>query len=646
MPVQPDAFDEFLRRVDPLMPLYQSLEFACVAGSREDRWILISGKAILSTVRCGSEAQIRPLFPPFHEIVALRGRIRAETLNTLVANLRDSWVVKGLERGNVQLTAEGMGGYSWRRPGVSPVDKSWNASSPWSKAFALYGDGPDISSLLSYSILQEVDIQLRKWKPKGFKNFDALCSSLELPARRDNLRSSFYLSAELPARFLNVPPDSAEGSTAIEVEYVGGPDLLVEWLPQQELETIPLAGKPDSIPVRQRVPLLAPSGAAKANLILSFAGLDADNRTVNVGQQKPRTPDSLPVNGATRKGERRKSTGKTAGEGGQAQIVLVEDTTKEFQGVWTKKRLKNNTDPKRLAMFETEVRAVQSINHPNVLKVVDSDLSADRPYFVAEYCERGSLQKVGAAAYRGNMRATLAVVMPILDALVAAHKAKVFHRDVKPPNILFRGDGSPVIGDFGICFREGEEHFTLSNDAMGSINFIAPEMESGQHGLGEPSNRTDVYSLGKVIYWMLSGGRVFAREDFPSLVDLLSDQRFEHVHRLLEEMVVRDPAKRIQSHEVKEKLEMTASLVGGDFAPLSPSIGLRCRFCGLGKYERFAAFDAGDASKMRLYPGGIFRLGLLPSGDSTNVRCLRCSHCGHVEWFQVTGIKNPSWWDK
>jgi len=228
-------------------------------------------------------------------------------------------------------------------------------------------------------------------------------------------------------------------------------------------------------------------------------------------------------------------------------------------------------------MFETEVRAVQFIKHPNVLKIVDSDLSTDRPYLIAEYCKKGSLQNVGAAAYRRSMSATLAVVLPILDALVAAHKAKVFHRDVKPRNILFREDGSPVIGDFGICFKEGEEHFTLSNEGLGSVNFIAPQMESGQHRLGGPTNRTDVYSLGKVIYWMLSGGKVFAREDFPSLVDLLKDQRFEHVHRLLEQMVVRDPAKRIQSHEVKEKLEMTASLVKGSFAPLGPSIGIRCR---------------------------------------------------------------------
>jgi hypothetical protein len=129
MPTQPDPFEEFLRKVDPLMPMYQSLEFACVAARREDGWILIAGKAILNTEPCDAEAQIKPILPPLHEVVALRGRIRAASINALVANLRDSWVVRGLERGNVQLTAEGIGGYGWTRPALSPVNKAWYPAS-------------------------------------------------------------------------------------------------------------------------------------------------------------------------------------------------------------------------------------------------------------------------------------------------------------------------------------------------------------------------------------------------------------------------------------------------------------------------------------------------------------------------------------
>jgi hypothetical protein len=644
-PTQSDSFDQFLRKLGPLMrspPLYNSLEFACVAGRLGTEWIVISGKAVLNTESCAADAQIAPLVR-LNELVAHSGRIRADAVNDLAANLRDSWVVRGLKRDNVRLTAEGGGDYRWSTPAVYSVDKSWNPSSRWNRAFALYGNGPDLSSLLSYSALQEIDSQLRKSTPP-FNGFDGLCGKLGLPVRRSNLTSSLQVSAELPARFADVHTDSAKGTLEIDIECIGAPDLMIEWLPQHELQRVPPGWKREPTGDHHHVSLSVPGSTTKADLILSFAELDADTRTLEIVRKKPGVPDSARSSVPTHEHERWKGTGKTLGAGGQAQVSIVEDTRKEYPGQWALKRLKNIDDPKAKERFGQEVKAVQSINHPNVLKVVHSDLSAERPYFVAEYCERGSLQRIGAPRYKGNVLATLEVVLPILDALVAAHKAGVVHRDVKPANILIRGDGTPVIGDFGICFMEGGEPVTLSNEGVGSRNFIAPEMESGQHHLGEPSDRTDVYSLGKVIYWMLSGGMEFAREDYPSLVDLLKDQTFEHVHRLLDQMLVRNPAKRIESQEVSEKLEMTASLVEGNFAPLASSIGIRCRFCGIGRYQKYAEYDSQNS---RPGPtGNFFGLGLEAHRAGLDLRVLRCDHCGHVEYFQFESIRDRGWWDK
>jgi hypothetical protein len=576
--------------------------------------------------------------------------LEAKSVYNLVANLKDAWIIDISKSEKVRLVSEGESAYSWSEPAVYSLDRSWDTSSRWRRTFALYGNGPNRSSILSPTAWAEIDIQLRRSEHPKFvsKDFDALCAKLGLAARRTNLQAWFRLSAELPARFVSVQTNPTTGTLEVDIECLRSPDLMIDWLPQHEFQTVSQEWQRGPEPGLRHVSVPLHERAEKAEVMLSFADIEAaDIVTHDIVRKEPSVPSS-PQEKAPSSEYGRWKMKRSLPEGGQAHIFLVEDTTREFAGQWVLKRLKNIDDPERRKRFEQEVEAVRSINHPNVLKVIDSDLAAERPYFVAEFCEGGSLQSNGASRYRGNILATTDVVLPILDALVAAHahEPHIFHRDVKPANILIRKDGTPVIGDFGICYMEKGEPVTLSNEGMGSRNFIAPEMESGQRHLGEPSDRTDVYSLGKVIYWMLSGGKEFAREDYPSLVDLLRDQRFEHVHRLLEQMVVRHPAKRIRSHEVKEKLEITASLVEGGFAPLAPSSGIRCRFCGLGKYERFAVYDYRDPSKSRQHPDGTSQLGFYPVSPGTNIRALRCSHCGHVEWFQVTDIKDPNWWDR
>lgn len=322
---------------------------------------------------------------------------------------------------------------------------------------------------------------------------------------------------------------------------------------------------------------------------------------------------------------------KGIGEGGQGRVFLVKDSRREGLGRFVLKRLKNE---KRRDLFEREIKAVQQLNHPNILRIIEADLSGDEPYYVAEFCERGSLEQIGADFFKGDIGRIASVLIPIADALEKAHDAGVIHRDVKPQNILVRGDGTPVLADFGICHVLGEEKITLTDEAMGALNYIAPEMESGRR-LGGPTGKTDVYSLGKVLYWMVSRGRIFARDDRThALTEILADQRFEHVDMLLDQVVVENPANRLSVGAFKKEMVKVRSLVEGGYTPLKPSIGIQCRFCGLGKYERFSPASH-ETVRFQSTQRGV---------NVFEATSLRCNYCGHLEFFAAG--HTTTWWDK
>jgi serine/threonine protein kinase len=266
------------------------------------------------------------------------------------------------------------------------------------------------------------------------------------------------------------------------------------------------------------------------------------------------------------------------------------------------------------------------------LRIEDFDLSSDDHYYIAEYCENGSLETIGGNTFRGDIEKVVSILVPITQALNQAHARGIFHRDIKPANILLRRDGTPVIGDFGICHMDGQERVTLTDEAMGSRNYIAPEMESGRRSSNSTA-ATDVYSLGKVLYWMLSGGHIFARENHRerSLVEILNDQRFEHVHMLLDRTLIENPANRISANDFWMELITLQSLVIGRFAPLKPSIGIQCRFCGIGSYQ---PLKSDTLSVMGT------KLGVHVVTANTMI----CARCGHMEWFN--GEQSKSWWNK
>ena len=269
MPTQMDCFDEFLRKVDPLMgSLYRSLDFVCLAARSTAGWALISGRAVLSNEPLLPGGGILELDGLPSALVALRGRIDSKTVNNLIVNLRNSWVIDRQRTPEKILLMGGKGNYSWRMPYVHITDPASKSLTKWSRDLRVEGVGPDVSPLVSY----EIESELRS--RRQFMGFDSLCEYLGLNVRRSNLLSSFIISAELPARFRAVLTDSQRHSLEIEIECLAVPELLIEWRPPQPPLEVRKGwqrhGETDSY--HTSVPLRAE--ATEAELRLAFGEID------------------------------------------------------------------------------------------------------------------------------------------------------------------------------------------------------------------------------------------------------------------------------------------------------------------------------------------------------------------------------------
>ena len=198
---------------------------------------------------------------------------------------------------------------------------------------------------------------------------------------------------------------------------------------------------------------------------------------------------------------------KSLNEGGQSVVFIVEDGTGELPCEYALKRLKRKD---RIARFRNEVAILRRMDDRNIIKLVDAqvqeDGSDDDSFLVMPVAEHGDLDR-RLALYKDQLESVVQVALQIARALKHAHDNNVVHRDVKPGNILFLTVGHDVwVSDFGLSFDlTAEERHTPDGEVVGPRMFIAPELtEYGQHDV-KPS--ADVYSLGQVIFYMLTGGR-------------------------------------------------------------------------------------------------------------------------------------------
>ncbi len=158
-----------------------------------------------------------------------------------------------------------------------------------------------------------------------------------------------------------------------------------------------------------------------------------------------------------------------------------------------------------MTRFQREARAVARLKDPGLVAVYDQGLDGQHPFLVMELVEGGTLREL--LRERGPMppHAVAAVLRPVLGGLAAAHHAGLVHRDIKPENVLISDDGEVKIADFGLVRAVAEAKITSTSVILGTAAYLSPE----QVATGDTDSRGDVYSVGILVYELLTGRTPF-----------------------------------------------------------------------------------------------------------------------------------------
>ncbi len=269
-----------------------------------------------------------------------------------------------------------------------------------------------------------------------------------------------------------------------------------------------------------------------------------------------------------------------------------------------------------------EARATAALSHRNVVTVFDVVEENDHIWLVMEHVPSRTLAQLIRSEGPLSPERTAWVGAQVADGLVAAHRAGITHRDVKPGNI-FVGDGLAKVGDFGISRTEGDPALTSAGLVTGTPSYFSPELASG----GDPASASDVWALGATLYYAVEGRPPYQPRDNP--VAVLHDiaqtppprpRQAGALEPVLTRMLDRDPATRWSMEDVAHALhrisdsqrEHTTTLTGelpaaGGSAPTAAATTAAARTAG----EPRPAQSVGAEPRRRRSPVGPVLLGVL-----------------------------------
>lgn len=263
---------------------------------------------------------------------------------------------------------------------------------------------------------------------------------------------------------------------------------------------------------------------------------------------------------------------KLIGEGGMALVYLAEDRLLDRPVAIKVLRPEYSSDQEFVERFQREAKSSAKLCHPNIVNIYDVGQTGNTYYIVMEYVEGISLKDLIKREGMLPVDLSLKIAIQISSALQHAHNNLIVHRDIKPHNIMITNDYRVKVMDFGIARAISAASITRTGVVLGSVHYFSPEQATGK----EVTKASDIYSLGIVLYEMLSGKVPFdadtpvgiayqhAQAEIPSLVEKRPDLP-KYVIDIVNKALAKEPKERFSSassmeEQLKKALELTPKI--------------------------------------------------------------------------------------
>ncbi len=262
------------------------------------------------------------------------------------------------------------------------------------------------------------------------------------------------------------------------------------------------------------------------------------------------------------------------GSGGMSTVYLARDETLDRPVAVKVMHREMSEQEDQLQRFRQEARAVAKLTHPNVVSVIDAGEDGGHPYIVFEYVKGETLkQRIGRVGALDTQEA-IAYAIEVARGLSVAHARNMVHRDIKPQNVLIDEEGRAKLTDFGISRQLEQDGVTATGRVLGTTDYVAPEQAMGK-GV-DP--RSDIYSLGVVLYEMLIGQVPFHADSQVGVAMKHVNEELPDVQRrrpevsaavalVVERSTAKNPAERYQTvaemiDDLETALEVEAARAG------------------------------------------------------------------------------------